>query len=426
MSAPIEKPLTGNIRTGEEPPDIGQYERAGGYQGLRKALRMSPRDVQEQVKKSNLRGRGGAGFPTGEKWGSVAMGPEARRPKYLVVNADEMEPGTMKDRYLMEGDPHQLIEGAIASAFAIEADVAYIFLRWEYKLSERRLRKAIAEAYGAGYLGKNILGSGYNLEMHLHTSAGRYMCGDGSGILSALEGRRANPRTKPPRTATAGLWGKPTVVNNVETVCCVHHIVNRGWEWFRSLSHTSDGGTKVYGVSGRVKNPGLWERPMGTTIREIIDLAGGMRDGYAWRGLLPGGASTGFMVPEHTGVRMDFTEPQKVRSRLGTGTMIVLDDKTCPVGMLHCLELFFARELCGWCTPCREGLPWVTRILEAMEEGQGLPGDLELLAEHAKRLGPGYTFCALAPGAMEPLDGALRHFRKDMERHIELKRCPWK
>jgi len=428
MTEPLrEKPLTRNIRPGAEPLDLRAYEASGGYQGLRRALKMTPEEIQQEVMKSNLRGRGGAGFPTGKKWTFVPMGEGARRPKYLVVNADEMEPGTMKDRFLMEGDPHQVVEGAIIAAYAVQADVAYIFLRWAYKLSTRRLARAIAEAREAGYLGKNVLGSGWALEMHLHTSAGRYMCGDETGLLDALQGRRATPRSKPPYPQVVGLWGKPTVVNNVETVACVPHIAARGAEWFRSLSHTGDGGTKIFGASGRLRRPGLWELPMGTTLREIIEEhAGGMADGLRLRGLLPGGASTEFLTAEHLDTRMDFSEVQKVGSRMGTGTVVVLDDRNCPVGMLLTLERFFARESCGWCTPCREGLPWVVRTLEALESGCGEPRDLEVLDMHARLLGPGATFCALAPGAAEPLVGALRHFRADFERHVAEKRCPWR
>jgi NADH-quinone oxidoreductase subunit F len=424
----MERPLTKNIRADREPPTLKEYEQAGGYQSVRKALRsMSSQEVTELVKNSDLRGRGGAGFPTGSKWGFVPMGAGAPRPKYLIANADEMEPGTFKDRLLMEGDPHQLIEGMIVSAYAIQADVAYIFLRWEYRLSERRLKKAIAEAYSGGYLGKNILGSGYNLEMHLHVSAGRYMCGEETGLLNALEGKRATPRSKPPYPQVSGLWGKPTIVNNVETLCNVPHIVNNGAEWFKGLSRTGEGGTKIYGASGKVKRPGAWELPMGVTVREILEeYAGGMRDGLKFRGAIPGGASTDFLVEEHLDVKMDFASVQKVGSRLGTGTMIILDDRTCPVGLAHNLELFFARESCGWCTPCREGLPWTERILRAIEEGRGEPDDLKRLRFHTEFLGPGFTFCALAPGAMEPLQSALKYFREDFERHIHEKRCPWK
>jgi len=421
-------PLTRNVRPNQEPPDIDAYEKAGGYQALRKALReMTPAEVIETVRKSKLRGRGGAGFPTGVKWGFVPMGDDAPRPKYLACNADEMEPGTFKDRVLLEGDPHELIESMIIAGYAIQADVGYVFLRWAYKLSERRVRRAIAEAEHRGYLGRNIMGSGYGFELHVHTSAGRYMCGEETGLLNAMEGKRATPRAKPPFPPLAGLWGKPTIVQNVETLCNVPHIVNHGPEWFKALSRGEDGGTKIYGVSGKVKRPGWWELPMGTTAREIIEgHAGGMRDGLRFRGALPGGASVDFIVEEHLDTKMDFDSMPKVGSRLGTGTMIVLDDQTCPVAMVLNLERFFAQESCGWCTPCREGLPWTVRLLDAIERGQGKDEDLEILAMHARLLGPGNTFCALAPGAAEPLQSALRHFREDFERHIRDRRCPWK
>jgi NADH-quinone oxidoreductase subunit F len=421
----MEKPLTRDISTGKEPPDLAQYEKAGGYSGLRKALRMAPADVQQVVKDANLRGRGGAGFPTAQKWSFVPMGDDAPRPKYLVCNADEMEPGTFKDRLLLEGNPHQLVEGMIVSAYALQADIAFVFLRWAYRLAARRMERAIGEAYGKGYLGKNILGSGYSLELHLHASAGRYICGEETALLNALEGRRANPRAKPPYPQVSGLWGKPTIVNNVETLCNIPHIVNKGAEWFKSLSHTADGGTKLYGASGKVKKPGLWELPMGTPIREILEEhAGGMQDGYEFRGLLPGGASTDFVVADHLDVPMDFDSMEAAGSRLGTGTMIILDDRTCPVGMLLNLEHFFAQESCGWCTPCWSGLSWVEQILRDMEEGRGQPSDLERLASHTRLLGPGHTFCALAPGAAEPLQSGLKYFKDDFKRHIHEKRCP--
>jgi NADH-quinone oxidoreductase subunit F len=421
-----ERPLTSRIRSGHEPPDLRAYEQAGGYQGLRRALKMTPEEVQAEVSRSGLCGRGGAGFSTGKKWSFVPMGPEARHPKYFVVNADEMEPGTMKDRVLLEGDPHGVVEGTLASAYAVGADVAYIFLRWEYRLSAARLTRAIAEAYAAGYAGKNVCGSSWSVELYLHTSAGRYMCGDETGLLDALEGRRASPRNKPPYPQVAGLWGKPTVVNNVETVACVPHIIARGAEWFRTLGRGGGAGTKLYGVSGRVKNPGVWELPMGTTAREIIDqYAGGMKDGLACRAVIPGGASTNFVLAKDLDLPMDFGSLEKVGSRMGTGTMIVLDDRTCPVGMVLSMERFFARESCGWCTPCREGLPWVARTLEAIEEGRGEEGDMEVLRHHADLLAPGNTFCALAPGAADPLRGALDFFRDDFERHIREKRCPF-
>jgi NADH-quinone oxidoreductase subunit F len=425
----METPLTQNIRVGEEPLDLKGYEQAGGYQALRKALlEMSPKEVMQAVKDSNLKGRGGAGFPTGMKWSFVPMGEGAPHPKYLVVNADEMEPGTFKDRVLLEGDPHLMVESAIVSAYAIEADVAYIFLRWAYRTAARRLNKAIAEAREAGYLGKNIFGSGYDLELHLHISAGRYMCGEETGLLNSLEGKRATPRAKPPYPQTSGLWGKPTIVNNVETLCNVPHIVNRGADWFQGLSHTEDGGTKLYGASGKVKRPGVWELPMGTTLGELLEEhAGGMREGLKFRGALPGGASTDFLTSDHLDVKLDFTHVPQAGSRLGTGTIIVLDDGTCPVAMSANLQKFFAQESCGWCTPCREGLPWGAKLLQAIEEGRGQEGDLETLGFLCEKIGPpGRTFCALAPGAIEPLQSALKYFREDFERHITEKSCPWR
>ena len=424
----MDTPLTQRIRPNEEPLWISDYEKAEGYESVRHTLRsLTPQDVQRLVMESNLRGRGGAGFPTGKKWSPVPMGPDAPRPKYLVVNADEMEPGTFKDRLLLEGDPHQMIESMIVSGYAIEADVGYIFLRHEYRLAAARLHRAISEASAHGYLGRNILGSGFNFEVHLHTSAGRYICGEETALLNALEGKRPIPRAKPPYPQVSGLWGRPTVVQNVETLYNVPHIVLRGVEWYRGLSHTKDGGTKLYGVSGKVNRPGLWELPMGTTIREILhEHAGGMRDGYRFRGLLPGGASTAFLTEEHLDLPMDFDSPPKAGSRMGTGTMIVLDDATCPVGFMQNIEQFFAQESCGWCTPCRDGLPWVSLILEGLESGRGAPADLDLLKMHTCFLGPGKTYCALAPGAMDPLDSALKYFGQDFERHISQGQCPWK
>mgnify|MGYP001390853941 CR=1 FL=1 len=424
----METPLTQNIRRGEKPMDIKAYEQAGGYQAVRKDLTgMQPGDVTDVVKQSNLRGRGGAGFPTGLKWSFVPMGEKATTRKYLVMNADEMEPGTFKDRLLLEGDPHQAVEAMIVSAYAIQAEVGYIFLRWAYKTAEKRLNQAIAEAYQAGYLGKNILGSGFNFDLSVHSSAGRYMCGEETGLLNSLEGKRANPRAKPPFPQTSGLWGRPTVVNNVETLYNVPHIITRGPDWYKSLSVSEDSGTKLYGVSGKVKRPGVWELPMGVTLRELIEEhAGGMQDGLKFVGALPGGASTDFLVEDHLDVKMDYSNVQKAGSRLGTGTAIVLDDHSCPVGMVLNLEVFFAQESCGWCTPCRDGLPWVARLLQGIEDGHGKEGDLEVLEQHTRWLGPGLTFCALAPGAMEPLQSGLKYFREDFERHIRDQRCPWR
>jgi NADH-quinone oxidoreductase subunit F len=416
-----------NIQPGREPLWIDEYERAGGYNALRQTLKAGPEKVLQEVFDSNLRGRGGAGFPTGQKWKFVPRGESAPRPKYFIVNADEMEPGTFKDRMLIEGDPHAVVESTIISAYAIEASIAYIFIRNEYQLAAHRLRQAIAEAYQRGYVGKDILDSGYKLDLYVHISSGRYMCGEEGALLNALEGKRPIARTRPPHPTDSGLWGKPTVVNNLETVCNVRHIAARGAAWYKSLSKSSDGGTKIYGVSGKVNRPGLWELPMGTTIREIIEgHAGGMREGFSLRGFLPGGASTDFLLPQHLDTPMDFTSVEKAGSRLGTGTIAILDDKTCPVAMVSNLMDFFARESCGWCTPCREGLPWLASTLLAIEKGEGEMSDLEILGEHTWLLRLGHTFCALAPGAVEPLQSAMKFFRSDFEDHIRQKRCPWR
>lgn len=424
-----ERPLTGDLKSDGSALGLKEYEKSGGYRGVRRMLReLAPKQVQQMVKDANLRGRGGAGFNAGLKWSFVPMGEEAPRPKYIVANADEMEPGTFKDRLLMEQNPHLLIEGLICGAYAIEAEMGYVFVRGEYHLPAERTRAAIAEAYAAGFLGENILGSGFSLHMAVHMSAGRYMCGEETGLINALEGKRATPRAKPPFPQTNGLWGKPTIVQNVETLCCVPGIVANGAKWFNELSLVEkDGGTKLYGASGRVKRPGLWELPMGTTAREILEEhAEGMKPGYRFRGLLPGGASTDFLVEEHLDTPMGFDAVTRAGSRLGTGTMVVLDDRACPVGMVANLEKFFARESCGWCTPCRDGLPWVQKILEGMCAGEGRLGDLLRLEQHCKWLAPGHTFCALAPGAVEPLQSALKYFGEDFARHIRDKRCPYR
>jgi NADH-quinone oxidoreductase subunit F len=423
----MDKPLTQNIRSGVEPLDTAAYERAGGYQALRRALRMEPSQIRQMVTEANLKGRGGAGFPTGPKWNLVPTGDQTRHPTFLAVNADEMEPGTFKDRLLLEGDPNLVVESAIIAAWAVAADVVYIFLRWAYRRAARALARAMAQSYEKGYLGRHILGSPYSLEMYLHVSAGRYMCGEETGLLNALAGSRPIPRTKPPYAVTVGLWGAPTVVNNVETLANVPYIISHGVAAFRALSRTDEGGTKLYGASGRVRRTGIWELPMGTTLGEIFhEHAGGMRDGYRFRGLLPGGASTSFLREEHFDACMDFASMDKTGSRLGTGTIIVLDDRTCPVGMLLNLQQFFSRESCGWCTPCREGLPWVRELLGALERGEGTSEDIRILEEHTRLVRMGHTFCALAPGAMMPLAGALKYFRADFEDHVRRRRCPWR
>jgi len=420
----MEPVLTRNIRPGGPPCSLSEYEAAGGYLALRKALSQhTPAEVVQIVVDAKLRGRGGAGFPAGDKFAALPAPDAAPRPRIILTNCDEMEPGSFKDRFLVEGDPHQLIEGMLIAAYACQAELGYMFVRAEYVRPTRILEEAIAEARAAGYLGANIVGSGWSFELRMHPSAGRYICGEGMGLIDAMEGKRAYPRTKPPYATAEGAWGRPTVVNNVETLCCLPHIVERGAEWFRSLGRAADAGTKIYGVSGRVRRPGCFELPMGVTLRELIEQhAGGMWEGYRFRGALPGGASTMFLDGSEMDVPLEFESLRRIGRHFGTGTVIVLDDHTCPVGMVRNLEQFFARESCGWCTPCREGLPWIERLLGDLEEGRGRAGDIELLEEQGRFIGPN-VFCALADGATLPLLSSIEKFREDYEDHLRRPGC---
>ncbi|TLM79677.1 NADH-quinone oxidoreductase subunit NuoF [Microbulbifer harenosus] len=422
----LRTPLTRNIRGGDA-VSLDAYRKGGGYSGLQAALEMAPKNIVELVKSAGLRGRGGAGFNTGLKWSFVPDADQHPGPRYLICNADEMEPGAFKDRYLMERDPHLLIEGMLIAARAIGAETAYIFIRGEYHLAAERLAHALQEAVNAGLLGQRIMQREFSLRIHLHRSAGNYICGEETALLNALEGRRAIPRAKPPFPQVSGLWGMPTVVNNVETLCNLPCLLALGEDWYRGLGREKDTGSKLFGVSGRVKHPGLWELPMGTPIRKIIEQhAGGMAPGYQLRGFLPGGGSTDFLSPRHLDLAMDYDVIGEAGSRLGTGTLIVLDDHTCPVAMVLNLQRFFARESCGWCTPCRDGLPWVVEILQRIESGLGEKRDLVLLRELARRMGPGTTFCALAPGAAEPLQSSLKLFLRDYVAHIVQRGCPYR
>ncbi|MCO1335161.1 NADH-quinone oxidoreductase subunit NuoF [Microbulbifer sp. OS29] len=422
----LTNPLTKNIGQDNVAADINRYMDNDGYRGWRKAHSMAPDDIIELVKDGGLRGRGGAGFNTGLKWSFVPRGEDSPKQKYVICNADEMEPGAFKDRLLMERDPHLLIEGMAITAYAIGASQAYIFIRGEYHLAASRLEQAIVEAKQQKMLGTNIFDSSFSLDIYVHRSAGNYICGEETALLNALEGKRAIPRAKPPFPQVSGLWGKPTVVNNVETLCNIPHLVNLGVEWYKNLGLGEDAGSKIFGVSGKVKNPGAWELPMGTPIREIIEKhAGGMKDGLQLKGLLPGGGSTDFLSTDHLDLPMDYDVIGKAGSRMGTGTITVLDDKTCPVGLVLNLTQFFARESCGWCTPCRDGLPWAVKILERIESGNGSTEDLELLKEQCERIAPGHTFCALAPGAAEPIQSALVLFEQDFINHVTMGACPY-
>jgi NADH-quinone oxidoreductase subunit F len=411
--------LTKNMDGGGKRVDFAAYARGGGYEAVRKVVgKLAPADVVQVVADSGLAGCGGGGFPTGRKWQAMPSRSARPGPRYFIVNADEMEPGTFKDRYLMEGDPHQLLEGIVLAAYAVEADEAYIFVRGEYFQAIAALEAAIAEAQAAGVLG--------GLTIHVHAGVGRYICGEETALLNSLEGKRAIPRAKPPLPQVSGLFGCPTIVNNVETVCNVPHIVRHGAEWFRGLGVGDEAGTKIFGVSGRVNRPGVYELPMGTSLRVLIEeFAGGMRDGFQLRAVLPGGASTGFLGVEKLDTPMSVAGMAAAGSRLGTGNVMVLDDKTCPVGFIRNLQHFFAQESCGWCAPCRDGLPWVDQILAAMETGQGRQSDLAVLADMPGRMGPGKTFCGLAPGAMASLETGLKMFAQDFTRHVQERVCAW-
>jgi NADH-quinone oxidoreductase subunit F len=421
----MERPLTANIKPGQPPLDLAAYRATGGYETVRNVLKnVDPADVIAKITESGLGGCGGGGFPTGRKWQAMPPVSERPGPRYFIVNADEMEPGTFKDRLLLEGDPHQLIEGIILSAYAVQANIGYIFIRGEYTRAIALLTTAIAQAEHAGLLGDNIAGSGYSLSLHLHTGAGRYICGEETALLNSLEGKRAIPRAKPPLPQTSGLFGCPTIVNNVETVCNVPHILGHGPAWYQALGRNGAAGTKIFGVSGRVKNPGAFELPMGTPLNELLeDHAGGCVEGYRFRAVLPGGASTGFLTDFET--PMSFAAMAATGNRLGTGTAIVLDDRTCPVAFIANLQKFFARESCGWCAPCRDGLPWIEATLNAIEAGKGSDGDIEMLGQMTGDLGPGRTFCALAPGAMASLQTGLALFGAEFRRHVEEKSCAW-
>lgn len=402
------------------------YRATGGYQGLEQALRkMTPAEVRELVKATNLRGRGGAGFPTGVKWGFFPA--DAAGPKYLICNCDEMEPGTYKDGELLAADPHQLVEGMILSAYALQTDSGYIFIRYAYEKQAQNLRRAIVEARKAGYIGRNILGSGFDFELHVHGSAGRYILGEETALLNGLEGIRPNPRLKPPFPAARGLFGRPTTVNNVETIANIPHIVTGGVQWFKDLALTAEGsGTKLYGLSGHLNCTECFELPVGIPLRELVETYGqGVWQNRKFKACLPGGASTPYLTTEHMDVALDFSTLEAVGSRFGTAGVTVFDERTCMVAVTLNLIRFFARESCGWCTPCRDGLTLVRWLLEMIDSGQGTPEHLTMLKQQLRHIS-GKSFCALAEGAMGPLAGLLNHFEQEIIDHIEQGACPFR
>ena len=407
-------------------PDLRRlevYRAHGGYEAARKALTsVTPEQLVDLVKASNLRGRGGAGFPTGVKWSFLPK--QTAKPVYLCVNADESEPGTFKDREICEDDPHQLLEGIIISAYAIGCHLAYIYVRGEFALGADRLEAAIAEARAAGLIGPNVLGTGFALDVWVHRGAGAYICGEETGLIESLEGKRAYPRIKPPFPATHGLFGCPTIVNNVETLACVPHIVARGAEWFRAIGPASSPGPKLYCVSGHVVRPGTYELPMGTPLREIIYThAGGIPNGRTLKAVIPGGASMPVFTSQELDVAMDMDSVQKAGSFLGSAGIMVMDDTVCMVWVAWVLARFFHHESCGQCTPCREGTGWSHRVLGELEEGRASPRDVDLLLSIANNM-QGNTICALADAAAMPVRAFVTKYRVEFEQHVALGRCP--
>jgi NADH-quinone oxidoreductase subunit F len=401
---------------------LASYEQSGGYSALKKALGQQPDDIIEQVKDSGLRGRGGAGFPTGMKWGFIPQGDT--KPHYLVVNADESEPGTCKDIPLMLASPHTLVEGVIISSYAIRATHAFIYVRGEVLHVVRRLQRAVQEAYLAGHLGSNIHGSGYDLELVVHAGAGAYICGEETALLDSLEGRRGQPRLRPPFPAVAGLYACPTVINNVESIASVPCIVSNGAEWFSSMGTEKSKGPTLYSLSGHVTHPGQYEAPLGITLRQLLDLAGGVREGHELKFWTPGGSSTPLLTAEHLDVPLDYEGVAGVGSMLGTKALQIFDDTTCVVRSVLRWTEFYKHESCGKCTPCREGTWWLVQILARLENGDGTEADLEVLIDLCDNI-MGRAFCALGDGATAPITSSIQYFRDEYVAHLTQGGCPF-
>lgn len=401
---------------------IGAYRRAGGYRALPKAIGMGSAAVVDEVKNSGLRGRGGAGFPTGVKWGFLP--PLGEKPRYLVVNADESEPGTCKDVPFMMADPHLLVEGVIVSSFAIQARHAFIYVRGEVLHVVRRLQQAVQEAYDASFVGENILGSGYDLDITVHAGAGAYICGEETALLDSLEGRRGQPRLRPPFPAVAGLYASPTVINNVESIASVPGIINNGAEWFSSMGSEKSKGHVIYSLSGHVTRPGQYEAPLGITLRELLDLAGGIREGHTLKFWTPGGSSVPFLTADQLDVPLDFEGMQSVGSQLGTRALSMFDDTVCVIRAVLRWTQFYKHESCGKCTPCREGTMWLVQILERLENGGGTEADIDLLLDLCENI-LGRSFCGLGDGATSPITSSVKWFRDEYLQHLELGHCPF-
>jgi NADH-quinone oxidoreductase subunit F len=399
---------------------LDTYREDGGYKALSIALGLTPDAIIAQVKDSGLRGRGGAGFPTGLKWGFIPQGPGPdgiEKPKYLVVNADESEPGTCKDIPLMMASPHTLLEGVIISSYAIRARQAFIYVRGEVVHVVRRLHEAVREAYEAGLLGTDILGSGFDLDVIVHAGAGAYICGEETALLDSLEGRRGQPRLRPPFPAIAGLYASPTVINNVESIASVPAIISRGVSWYRSMGTEKSPGFKLFSISGHVQNPGQYEAPLGVTFRELLDVAGGVREGHELKFWTPGGSSTPILTAEHLDTPLDFEGVAAQGSMLGTTALMVFDETTCIVRAVLRWTEFYAHESCGKCTPCREGTFWLRQILQRLELGHATEPELGQLLDLCDNI-LGRSFCALGDGATSPITSSLQYFRDEYVQHL--------
>jgi len=401
---------------------IAGYKRNGGYTALTKALAMAPDEIIQLVKDSGLRGRGGAGFPTGSKWGFIPQGDN--KEHYFVVNADESEPGTCKDTPMMLANPHVLIEGVIIGSYAIRANYAFIYIRGEVTHVVRRVQQAIEDAYAAGLLGKNILGKGFDLELVLHVGAGAYICGEETALLDSLEGFRGQPRLRPPFPAIAGLYAKPTVVNNVESVASVPAIINNGVAWFTAMGTEKSKGFTLYSLSGHVNNPGQFEAPLGITLRELLEISGGVRSGHKLKFWTPGGSSTPIFTDAHLDVPLDYEAVAAAGSMLGTKALQIFDETTCVVRAVLRWTEFYKHESCGKCTPCREGTWWLVQVIKDLEAGRGSEADLDKLLDLCDNI-MGRSFCALADGAASPIISSLKYFRQEYLDHLAAGECPF-
>jgi NADH-quinone oxidoreductase subunit F len=411
-----EKILTKNFDL-ENLFKIDLYIKNKGYEAVKKALKkMKPDEILEEVKAANLRGRGGAGFPAGVKWGFVPKGVD--KPKFLCVNADEGEPGTFKDRYIMTHNPHLLLEGIIITSYCVGINTAYIYIRGEYEAVALRLEKAISEAYEKNFLGKNVCGIGFDLDVYVHRGAGAYICGEETALLESLEGKRGNPRLKPPFPASIGLFGYPTVINNVETLSNIPYIILNGAERFCQIGLPKDGGTRIFGVSGMVKKPGIYELPMGTSLKDIIiRYAGGMKEGKKLKAVIPGGMSAPVLKADEIDIKMDFDSLAEAKSMLGSAAIIVIDEETSMLDVLALVTKFYSHESCGQCTPCRIGNSWINKIVKRILDGKGERDDLDKIMQLANNM-LGKTLCPLGDAAAMPILSIIQKFRKELETHI--------